>query len=77
MSEDLKQTNRLTMIPYKNRLKSYILVTEIEEPYGAGSDPVVSIGCTLKDEIYNPTWKVHVPRDLIPDLITVLQEVGK
>lgn len=49
---------------YSNRPKSYITVTTIEDPYGDGSGKVASIGCTLKGDIQNPTWKVHVPLDL-------------
>lgn len=49
---------------YSNRPKSYITVTTIEDPYSDGSGNVVSIGCTLKGDMQNPTWKVHVPLDL-------------
>jgi len=49
---------------YSNRPKSYITVTKIEDPYDDGSGSVVSIGCTLKGDMQNPTWKVHVPLDL-------------
>lgn len=49
---------------YSNRPKSYITVTQIDDPYGDASGPVVSIGCTLKGDTQNPTWKVHVPINL-------------
>lgn len=49
---------------YSNRPKSYITVTQIDDPYGDSTGPVVSIGCTLKGDTQNPTWKVHVPIDL-------------
>lgn len=49
---------------YSNRPKSYITVTTIDDPYGDGSGKVASIGCTLKGDMQNPTWKVHVPLDL-------------
>ena len=49
---------------YTNRPKSYITVTTLKEPHGEGTETVVSIGCTLKGDMQNPTWKVHVPLDL-------------
>jgi hypothetical protein len=49
---------------YTNRPKSYITVKLLHEPHGEGTDSVVSIGCTLKGDMQNPTWKVHVPVDL-------------
>ena len=49
---------------YSNRPKSYITVTALDDPYGDASGRVISIGCTLKGDTQNPTWKVHVPIDL-------------
>lgn len=49
---------------YSNRPKAYITVKLIEEPYGEDTEKVVSIGCTLKGDMQNPTWKVHIPMDL-------------
>lgn len=49
---------------YSNRQKSYITVVLLDDPYGDGSEKVVSIGCTLKGDMQNPTWKVHVPLHL-------------
>ena len=63
-------------IPYRNRDKSSIIVAYLEEPYGPGSDPVVSIGCTLKDDVDNPTWKVHVPIDILDDVINASKQVS-
>jgi hypothetical protein len=77
VSDRLNSTARPVMIPYKDRPRAYILVTKLDEPYGSESKSVVSIGCTLKGEIYDPSWKVHVPLELVPDLITALQEVVK
>ena len=36
------------VIPYKDRENSYVVVKKIIEPYGPGSEPVISIGSTLK-----------------------------
>lgn len=49
---------------YSNRPKAYITVKLIEEPYGEETEKIVSVGCTLKGDMQNPTWKVHVPLDL-------------
>jgi len=59
---------------YTNRPKSYITVTTIDDPYGDGTGAVVSIGCTLKGDTQNPTWKVHVPVDLAEG---VAQEISR
>jgi hypothetical protein len=59
---------------YTNRPKSYITVTTIDDPYGDGTGAVVSIGCTLKGDTQNPTWKVHVPLDLADG---VAQEISR
>ena len=77
MSESLKEKNKLSIIPYVDRPNACIVVTKLEEPYGHGTDSVVSIGCTLKGDVNNPTWRVHVPTGLVPDLIDVLRETQK
>ncbi len=53
---------------YRTRENSYITVVKVEEPYGAGSECVVSVGCTLKGDAENPTWKVHIPMHLARDV---------
>tara|TARA_B100000941_G_C28433730_1_gene515715 strand:+ start:510 stop:761 length:252 start_codon:yes stop_codon:yes gene_type:complete len=57
------------IIPYKNRKNSYIVVKKINEPYGPGSEPVISIGSTLKGNTENPTWKVHIPVDIVSAVV--------
>ena len=49
---------------YPNRKDAFITVQTLEEPYGPGSESVISVGCTLKGVIEDPTWKVHVPLTL-------------
>ena len=46
---------------YKTREDSYITVVKVDEPYGPNSESVISVGCTLKGDLENPTWKVHIP----------------
>jgi hypothetical protein len=61
-------------IPYKDRDKSFIVVKEIFEPYGPGTDSVVSVGCTLKGDVEDPTWKVHIPKNILGDVIQALKD---
>ena len=51
-----------------------ITVTTIEEPYGAGSDPVASIGIALQANAEEPDWKVHIPKENIDEVIAALQK---
>jgi hypothetical protein len=51
-----------------------ISVSSIEEPYGKGSNSVVSIGISLKGNIDEPDWKAHIPYENLDDLIASLQE---
>jgi hypothetical protein len=51
-----------------------ISVSNIEEPYGKGSDSVVSIGISLKGNIEEPDWKAHIPYENLDDLIAALTE---
>lgn len=55
--------------------KGVISVTKIDEPYGAGSNTVASIGVSLSGQADNPEWKVHIPLDNIDDVIKALQEL--
>tara|TARA_B100001287_G_C22268763_1_gene338385 strand:- start:39 stop:278 length:240 start_codon:yes stop_codon:yes gene_type:complete len=63
-------------IPYKDRPKASIVVAHLEHPYGPESEPVVSIGCTLKGDINNPTWKVHIPENILSEVITSIKNVA-
>ena len=51
-------------IAYRDRKNAYIVVKKIDQPYGPGSGSVISIGSTLKGDIENPTWKVHIPIEI-------------
>lgn len=54
--------------------KGVISVSHLEEPYGTGSFPVVSIGISLKGEEKEPDWKAHIPYENLDLLIEALQE---
>ena len=62
------------IIPYKDRQNAYIVVKKIKEPYGPGSEDVISIGSTLKGDVENPTWKVHVPISIINSVVHGISE---
>jgi hypothetical protein len=51
-----------------------IIVSNLDEPYGEGSGSVVSIGVSLKQESFQPDWKVHIPYENLDELIDALQE---
>jgi len=54
--------------------KGIISISHLEEPYGTGSFPVVSIGISLKGIEAEPDWKAHIPYDNLDELIESLQE---
>ena len=51
-----------------------ISVSNIQEPYGKGSESVVSIGISLKGNVEEPDWKAHIPYENLDDLIDALNE---
>jgi len=67
----------LTAIQYKDREKAFITIAEITEPYGEGSETVVSVGSTLKGDIDNPSWKVHVPVYMVDQIIDALNDIKR
>ncbi len=54
--------------------KGLISIAHISEPYGKESNPVVSIGISLKGNIDEPDWKAHIPYENLDELIEALQE---
>jgi len=60
-------------IEYTDRENSFIVVKKIVEPYGPGSSDVISVGCTLKGNVEDPTWRVHIPIDLADSVIEALK----
>ena len=68
-------TSRI-VIPYKDREKASIVIARIEEPYGEGSNAIISVGCTLKDDPDNPTWKVHVPLNIAHEVADMLKKAA-
>jgi hypothetical protein len=55
--------------------KGVISVTKIDEPYGAGSASVASIGISLVGNENEPEWKVHIPLANLDEVIEALKEL--
>lgn len=64
----------LTKIALAGTKHGMISVSHLEEPYGNGSFPVVSIGISLKNSAQEPDWKAHIPYENIDELINALKE---
>ena len=62
-----------TTIALSGTKKGVISVTKMEEPYGAGSATVASIGISLAGKADEPEWKVHLPMDNLDAVIEALQ----
>ena len=50
-----------------------ISISIIEQPYGADSSSVASIGISLNEGNSEPDWKVHIPKENIDEVIASLQ----
>ena len=61
-------------IPFNGTKEGVISVVTIEEPYGANSETVASIGVTLQADNEAPYWKVHIPKENIDEVIEALTE---
>jgi hypothetical protein len=53
-----------------------IEVATLNEPYGEGSESVVSVGIFLNSDpkTLNPNWKVHIPKSNIDEVIEALKK---
>ncbi len=65
------------VIPLANTEKGIITVAKLEEPYGAGSKPVVSVGISLNGDANNPDWKAHIPLENIDAVCEAIKEAVK
>jgi hypothetical protein len=50
-----------------------ISISVVDQPYGADSESVASIGISLKEDSSKPEWKVHIPKENIDAVIAALQ----
>jgi hypothetical protein len=62
----------LTTFPLAGTKNGMISISHLEEPYGNGSFPVVSIGISLKKSAEEPDWKAHIPYENLDQLIDAL-----
>ena len=74
MSGKITQIDKMTLDGTKN---GTVTISTIEEPYGAKSSPVASIGISLKANAKEPEWKVHLPKANLDQIISALQEAKK
>lgn len=70
MSGKIRVLNTFALAETK---KGTIAVSHMDEPYGTGSFPVVSIGISLKGDENNPDWKAHIPYENLDELIESLK----
>ena len=63
------------VIPLVNTQSGIISITKLQNPYGEGTTPVISIGISLNGDENNLDWKVHIPLENLDDVIKSLQEI--
>jgi hypothetical protein len=71
----MSTTTQLAEISLAGTKSGKILISNISEPYGAGTDDVVSIGISLNGETVE--WKSHIPYANLDEVIEVLQKAKK
>ena len=64
-----------TTLPLEGTKNGVISISKIEEPYGAGSNTVASIGISLAGNADEPEWKVHLPLGNLDAVIDALQKL--
>ncbi len=69
----MKTNTIIAEFPLAHTKEGLITVSHINEPYGEGSKPVVSIGISLNGDNKNPDWKAHIPYENIDDVIAALK----
>jgi hypothetical protein len=67
-----KKTSHHKVFQYRDRDKASISVCLIQEPYGPGTESVVSVGCSLKGKPDEPSWVVHIPAYMAQDVAAAL-----
>lgn len=67
----MSMTTELKKIDLSGTKRGAISVADVTEPYGVGSNDVVSIGVALNGE--DVEWKVHIPYANIDEVIEALQ----
>ncbi len=49
-----------------------ISISVVDEPYGADSASVISIGVFLKKDKTEPDWKVHIPAENVEEVLAAI-----
>jgi len=70
----MKEAKLIKEIPLSSAKDGAITVATVKEPYGKGTEPVVSIGIWLSKTSEDPDWKVHIPVENLDEVIEALQE---
>jgi len=70
-------TTMITELNLSGTKDGKISISNLTEPYGKGSESVVSIGISLQAGSDEADWKVHLPKANIDDVIAALQEAKK
>ncbi len=68
----MSTTTELKKIDLAGTNKGVISIADVTEPYGPGSNDVVSVGIALNGE--DVEWKAHIPYENIDAVIEALQE---
>lgn len=68
----MSTTTPITDISLSGTKKGKIFISNITEPYGAGTESVVSIGISLNGK--DIEWKSHIPYANIDEVIEALQK---
>lgn len=68
----MSTTTELQKIQLSGTKRGIISVADVTEPYGVGSNDVVSIGVALNGE--DVEWKVHIPYENIDSVIEALKD---
>lgn len=65
----------LAKLSLEGTKKGVIIISNVTEPYGAGTDDIVSIGIALNGK--DVEWKSHIPYGNIDEVVAVLQDAKK
>lgn len=68
----MSEITLLKEIPLAGTKKGIISISDVTEPYGAGSGDIVSVGIALNGK--DVEWKAHIPYENIDEVVKALQE---
>ena len=68
----MSTTTKIVDVPLHGTKKGIISISDITEPYGKGTNDVVSIGIALNGK--DVEWKSHIPYENVDAVIEALQK---